>query len=65
MTDGTRICGGGLSCEAICPAKTDGTECALSLMNFTLLLTGADIADQVGSGLSPEGGEVGVPVFIV
>jgi hypothetical protein len=45
------ICGIGLSCELICPAKKPGHECTLSVVEFAELLdTRLDVA--------PEGGEV-------
>lgn len=52
------VCGRGLSCELICPAKKPGSECTLSLLQFAELLdTRLDV--------TPECGEVLVPVGVV
>lgn len=73
-TEVRRICGGGLSCEAICPVRSPGRVCALSLMQFAELLDCADIAStgfsdgvdvDLRARLAPEGGEVSVPVLVV
>lgn len=52
------VCGMGLSCELICPARKPGQECTLSLLEFAELL-------DTGLSLAPECGEVLVPVDVM
>lgn len=53
-----RVCGSGLSCEEVCRAQTPGRECRMSLLEF------ADLFDA-GLGVTPELGEVLVPVSVM
>lgn len=53
-----RTCGQGKSCETICQAKKPGEECRLSFLDFALLL-------DAGSDVSPDGGEVCMPVLVM
>lgn len=53
-----KICGEGLSCEQICPMKAPGEECRVTMLELALSL------DRCG-GLTPQGGEVWVPVLLV
>jgi hypothetical protein len=51
-----RVCGGGLSCESICPAKSPGREC-VSLYGFALLAdTSRDFTPQCSEVLVSVGG---------
>ena len=49
------VCGRGMSCELICPAKKPGAECRLSLLEFAELLDSR-------LDVTPERSEVLVPV---
>jgi hypothetical protein len=52
------VCGIGLTCELICPAKKPGHECTLTMLEFAELLdTRLDVA--------PKGSEVLVTVGVV
>jgi hypothetical protein len=56
LGDHMGVCGIGLTCELICPAKKPGHECTLSMLEFAELLdTRLNVAPQGSEALMPVG----------
>lgn len=58
LGDQMTVCGKGLSCELVCPAKKPGQHCTFTLLEF------AELVDA-SFNVAPERSEVGVPVGLV